>query len=79
MLDSETSEAMTRQKILMLLLREVLDRLSEFVLKVSREKTKFFQHEVKLLGHRVSAEGIRPDNSKIEAIREMPIENAHWN
>ena len=64
---SRTPEEHERQ------LAKLLQRLKEYGLKVSAKKTKFFQTEVRFLGHILSREGVRPDEGKVRAIREMPI------
>ncbi|KAL1129655.1 hypothetical protein AAG570_012600 [Ranatra chinensis] len=52
---------------------QLLRRLKEFGLKVSREKTKFFQPLVKFLGYVVSERGIHPDPGKVEAIKNLQV------
>uniref|UniRef100_A0A5S6QFZ0 Reverse transcriptase domain-containing protein n=1 Tax=Trichuris muris TaxID=70415 RepID=A0A5S6QFZ0_TRIMR len=52
-------------------LETVLSRLVEFGFRVKREKCKFFEDEVEYLGHIISAEGVRADPKKAEAIRLM--------
>ena len=54
------------------LLREVFQRLREAGLKLNPKKCYFLLEEVKCLGHVVSAEGIKCDDSKIEAVRGWP-------
>jgi len=49
-------------------LQEVLQRLSNAGLKVKVSKCQFAQREVRYLGHIVSAEGIRPDPAKLDAV-----------
>lgn len=51
----------------------VLDRLSEYNVKVKFEKCKFFESSVLYLGHEISAEGIRPNNEKVKAIILAPV------
>ena len=46
-------------------MRLVLNKLRENDLKLSPKKCKFFQPEVKYVGHIVSADGIKPDPDKI--------------
>ncbi|KAG0736417.1 hypothetical protein G6F23_010961 [Rhizopus arrhizus] len=53
-------------------LRALLQRLSEYNLKISVKKCRFFKKEVKYLGFIVSSNGIRSDPEKIEAIKEWP-------
>ncbi|KAL1129493.1 hypothetical protein AAG570_012438 [Ranatra chinensis] len=52
-------------------LGQLLQRLKEFGLKASCEKSSFFNESVKFMGHVLSREGIRPDPGKVEAIREL--------
>ncbi|KAL1115448.1 hypothetical protein AAG570_007478 [Ranatra chinensis] len=52
---------------------QLLRRLKEFGLKVSREKTMFFQPSVKFLGYVVSEGGIHPDPGKVEAIKNLQV------
>ncbi|XP_038574937.1 uncharacterized protein LOC119902683 [Micropterus salmoides] len=53
-------------------LLKVLDRLGEVGLKVSLDKCQFCLPKVKYLGHIVSADGVSPDPSKIEAVTSWP-------
>ncbi len=50
----------------------VLQRLQEYGLKLSPEKCKFVQSSVKCLGHVVSAEGVKTDPDKVEAVKTWP-------
>ena len=54
-------------------LKELLDRVRRFGLKISPEKSKFAQTEVKFMGHLVSAEGVKPNFDRVRAIREIPV------
>lgn len=49
-------------------LLKVLDRLEEYGLKISLDKCQFCQHQVRYLGHIVSAAGISTDPGKVQAI-----------
>lgn len=53
-------------------LREVLERLNKFNVKVKVAKCKFFKQEVEYLGHRIDHEGIHPSKEKIRAIKQAP-------
>ena len=53
-------------------LKTVLDRLREAHLKLKPKKCHLFQTEVLYLGHVVSAEGVKTDPSKIEAVKSWP-------
>jgi hypothetical protein len=50
-------------------LKETFKRLSEAGLKLKPQKCKFIRPEVIMLGHRVNEEGIFPDSSKFDAIK----------
>ena len=50
----------------------VLTKLEEANLKLKLEKCEFAKREIKVLGHRVDAEGTRPDPGKVEAILKQP-------
>ena len=53
-------------------LKEVLDKIRESGLKLNKKKCKIGVTETTFLGHVISAEGIKPDQRKIEAIANMP-------
>ena len=50
-------------------LEQALERCRKFGLSLRRSKCKFFQKQVELLGHIVSAKGMRPDPKKTEAVK----------
>ena len=50
----------------------VLDRLLDANITLKPSKCNVFQRELLYLGHLVSADGIRPDPKKVQAIIEMP-------
>ena len=52
-------------------LEKVFLRLQESKLKVNLKKCTFFKSSVKYLGHVVSAEGLKPQPNKIEAVNKM--------
>jgi len=54
-------------------LRSVLSKLSDGGMKLRLEKCRFFQQKVNYLGHVISATGVQPDPSKIEAVQQIPI------
>ena len=54
-------------------LGQVQQRLKEFKLRISAEKSSFFKTEVKFMGHIVAKEGIRPNNDKVAAIQNLAI------
>ena len=53
-------------------LRQVLDCCHERNLKLNREKCHFRVSEVHYVGHVLSADGVKPDPKKVEAILTMP-------
>ncbi|SAM02197.1 hypothetical protein [Absidia glauca] len=53
-------------------LRQVLDRLDEYNLKISVNKCQLFLKEVKFLGFLVSGSGIRPDPASNQVIKTWP-------
>ena len=52
-------------------LDQALNRLAQTGLKRNREKCEFRKEEISFLGHIVSKDGIKPDPSKLDAIRQM--------
>ncbi|GFX32655.1 transposon Tf2-9 polyprotein [Trichonephila clavipes] len=59
-------------------LRLVLKCLQEAGLKLNSKKCLFPAQEVKILGHLVSSNGVRPDPDKIKAVRNFPTpKNIH--
>ncbi len=50
----------------------VLAALRKANLKLKLSKCRFVEKEVTALGHRVSAEGVRPDPEKVKAVKEFP-------
>ena len=53
-------------------LEEVFNRLIEANMQLKPSKCHLFQQKLIYLGHQVSAEGIKPDPRKVQAIKEMP-------
>ena len=51
---------------------QILDRFREAGLKLKPKKCHLFAHEVEFLGHIVSAQGIRTDPKKTEAVTTWP-------
>lgn len=49
----------------------VLHRIQDSGLKLNREKCEFRKTEIEYFGHVISSEGIRPSNSRVDAIRQM--------
>ena len=54
-------------------LEEVLSRLARAGLKLKPKKCSFFRSEVNYLGHRITTEGILPDEAKIVAVKKWPV------
>src|SRR5207248_2398473 len=54
-------------------LQEVFDRLRNAGLRLHPKKCKFALPEITYLGHKISAKGIRVDESKIEAVKHWPV------
>ena len=54
-------------------LREVFTRLRTANLKLKKDKCSFLKNQFEFLGHHISAEGIQPQSSKLDAINQMKI------
>ena len=54
------------------LLQEIFDILHKANLKLKAVKCKFAVDKVKYLGHIVSSEGLKPDDTKLQAIKDYP-------
>ena len=54
-------------------LEEVLDRLEKAGARLKREKCRFMLPMVEYLGHRISADGLQPTDTKIKALKQAPI------
>jgi hypothetical protein len=50
----------------------VLSALRKANLKLKLAKCRFVEKEITALGHRISAEGVRPDPVKVKAVKEFP-------
>ncbi|CAI6370293.1 unnamed protein product [Macrosiphum euphorbiae] len=53
--------------------KEVVARAKKYNIKFNSNKVQFYQNEVKYLGLLFSKEGMRPDNDRITAIKELGI------
>ncbi|KAL8616164.1 hypothetical protein ACOMHN_066650 [Nucella lapillus] len=53
-------------------LRAALQRAEERNLKLNPEKLEVGKTEIEYFGHIISADGLKPDPSKVKAVREMP-------
>lgn len=51
---------------------KVLNRLTEYNVKVNLEKCEWFVSKVVYLGHELSVEGISPNKAKVMAIKDLP-------
>lgn len=51
-------------------LKAVLHRLREFNVTLKEEKCNFGKTEINFVGHQLSAKGIKPLSSKIEAVQQ---------
>lgn len=54
-------------------LRQVLERCRAAGVTLNLEKSVFAQKQVTFLGHQLSAEGIRPEKGKVQAVLEMSV------
>ena len=55
------------------LLERVLQRLTDTGLKAKKSKCHFFKEELNYLGHIINRHGIKPDTTKVEAVRNWPV------
>jgi len=53
-------------------LREVLDRLRTYKLKLQPEKCEFLRKEVSYLGHQITEAGVRPNPQKVAETERFP-------
>jgi hypothetical protein len=53
-------------------LRELLDRLRTYKLKLQPEKYEFLRKEVSYLGHQITEAGVRQDPQKVASIEQFP-------
>src|ERR1051325_7732051 len=54
-------------------LKQVFEQLESASLLLNIEKCRFFAQKIHFLGHIISAEGIQPDESKIDKVKNFPI------
>lgn len=55
--------------------KEVTNRAKQFNIKFNPDKIQYYENEVKYLGLLFSKNGMRPDNDRITAIKELAIPN----
>lgn len=53
-------------------LEETLKRIQEYGFTIRSEKCAFNKPQIRYLGHVIDSQGLRPDPSKIEAIKKLP-------
>ena len=53
-------------------LREVLQRLQQHGVRLSKEKCAFFKDSVEYLGHHIDSKGIHTSPKKVKAVLEAP-------
>ena len=53
-------------------LEEVLKRLEKAGMRLKKSKCKFLMTEIEYLGHRITKEGLKPTESKVQAIAQAP-------
>ena len=56
-------------------LRQFLQRCRERGVKLNKKKLKLLRKEIPYMGHLVTANGLKPDPDKVEAVRNMPKPN----
>jgi hypothetical protein len=54
-------------------LKLVLERARKYNIKFNVNKCKFSVNEVRCIGHKITDQGIKPDDSKIEVIKNYPV------
>ena len=64
-----------KMKELVSRLRKFFERCREYNLKLNRSKCEFGVSQISVLGHIVSADGIKPDQKKTDAIKGTPPSN----
>ena len=57
-------------------LREVMDRLRTYRLKLQPKKCEFLRKEVNYLGHQITEVGVKPDPQKVAAVTSYPTPTA---
>ena len=59
-------------------LHSVLERCEKINLTLNKEKCVFKCKEVTYIGHKLTQDGIKPDDNKVRAINEMPAPSDKW-
>ena len=54
-------------------LKKVLARFEKYNVKLNKSKCQFLKREAKYLGHKISGDGIKPLQNKVDAIKKAPI------
>lgn len=54
-------------------IQNFFNRLREANLRLQSEKCQFLSTEIGYLGHIISADGVKPDDKKVESVRKFPI------
>ncbi|GJQ70426.1 hypothetical protein Trydic_g18696 [Trypoxylus dichotomus] len=57
-------------------IRQIFQKLEEYNLKVQLDKLEFLWKEVGFLGHVIIPDGIKPNQSKIQALQKYPLPKA---
>ena len=55
-----------------IILRKVIDRATQFNLKLNMDKCLIRRSEVQYVGHLLTSEGLKPDPRKVQAVKDMP-------
>lgn len=58
---------------------EVLEKLTIAGMKVNIEKCEFVKEEILFLGHVVNNKGVKPDPTKLEAVKKFPVPKTQTN
>lgn len=54
-------------------LREVLDIMRKYNMKLQPDKFEFLRKEVSYLGHIIGYTGVRPDEKRLDAVKSYPV------
>ena len=53
-------------------LKQVLDRIRGYGMKLNRSKCEFRRNSISYVGHVLTGQGVKPDPEKVRAVKEMP-------